>query len=73
MFKGVVILLNTIVKKVTYQLKRGTALRWKEVNPILKEGEPGVEIDTGKLKIGNGINHWVDLPYIKDNIYWEKF
>jgi hypothetical protein len=52
---------------ITYQLKRGYADRWVEVNPILKQGEPGFEIDTGKLKIGNGIDNWINLPYIGDS------
>lgn len=48
----------------TFQLKRGTANRWVEVNPILKQGEPGFEYDTGKLKIGDGIHTWLELDYI---------
>ena len=52
----------------TFQLKRGTAERWKEVNPILKQGEPGFEIDTGKMKIGDGIRTWIELEYIGGNI-----
>ena len=54
------------VVNITYQLKRGYADRWIEINPILKQGEPGFEIDTGKLKIGNGIDTWINLPYIGD-------
>ena len=50
----------------TFQLKRGTAQRWIEVNPILKQGEPGFEYDTGKLKIGDGIRHWTELVYINN-------
>lgn len=50
----------------TYQFKRGTAQRWIEVNPILKQGEPGFEYDTGKLKIGDGFTPWLTLPYIND-------
>lgn len=49
--------------KTTFQLKRGTAQRWIEVNPILKQGEPGFEYDTNKLKIGDGITPWNNLPY----------
>ena len=48
----------------TFQFKRGTAQRWIEVNPILKQGEPGFEYDTGKLKIGDGFTPWLALPYI---------
>lgn len=54
--------------KHTYQFKRGTAQRWIEVNPILKQGEPGFEYDTGKLKIGDGFTPWNSLPYINENI-----
>lgn len=55
------------IVNITYQLKRGYADRWIEVNPILRQGEPGFEIDTGKLKIGNGIDTWANLSYIGDN------
>lgn len=51
-----------------YQFKRGTAQRWVEVNPILKQGEPGFEYDTGKLKIGDGFTPWASLPYINIDI-----
>lgn len=48
------------------QFKRGTAQRLINVNPLLNEGEPGFEYDTYKLKIGDGIHHWNELPYIGD-------
>ena len=53
--------------KTTFQLKRGTYTRWLEVNPILKQGEPGFEIDTGRLKIGDGIRTWSDLLYVGES------
>lgn len=46
------------------KLRRALAADWLSVNPILLSGEPGVEIDTFKLKIGNGILTWEDLPYV---------
>ena len=49
--------------KTTFQLKRGTAARWKELNPVLRQGEPGFEFDTGKLKIGDGLTTYNDLRY----------
>ena len=51
-----------------YQFKRGTTQRWIEVNPILRQGEPGFEYDTGKLKIGDGFTPWNNLKYINENI-----
>ena len=54
------------VIKTTFQVKRGTAARWEELNLILNPGEPGFEMDTFKLKIGNGSTPWKELPYIND-------
>lgn len=52
------------VVNTTFKLKRGTAARWAEVNPVLEQGEPGFVYDENRLKIGDGITHWNDLPYI---------
>lgn len=46
------------------QLRRGTSSTWQSLNPILGQGEPGFEIDTGKLKIGDGLKAWNALEYI---------
>jgi hypothetical protein len=48
---------------VQIQIRRGTAQQWFQYNPILAEGELAVELDTEKFKIGNGVNHWNDIPY----------
>lgn len=45
------------------QVRRDTAAVWTLVNPILYDGEFGYEIDTNKIKIGNGTDNWVTLPY----------
>lgn len=55
----------TIIK-TTFQLKRGTSSKWKELNLILADGEPGFERDTNRLKIGDGKTPWNDLPYLAD-------
>lgn len=55
-----------------YQLKRGTAQRWIDVNPILRQGEPGFEYDTGRLKIGDGFTPWLALKYINYEYSDEK-
>lgn len=56
----------TTIIKTTFQLKRGSAARWAELNLVLAAGEPGFEIDTNRLKIGNGQTPWLELPYIND-------
>jgi Major tropism determinant N-terminal domain len=48
----------------TIKLRRDTAYRWSQFNPILADGEPGFEMDTGLLKIGRGDARWNDLDYI---------
>lgn len=54
------------VIKTTFKLKRANANQWAQINPILSAGEPGFELDTNKLKIGDGITSWNLLPYIVD-------
>lgn len=45
------------------QQRRGTASQWTSADPILEAGEFGFESDTGKFKIGDGVNQWSDLEY----------
>lgn len=42
-------------------LKRGTAARWAELNPVLAIGEPGFVTDKNILKIGDGITPFDQL------------
>lgn len=46
-----------------FKFRRDTSLNWSVRNPVLAEGEPGLETDTGKLKIGNGSSTWSQLAY----------
>jgi hypothetical protein len=48
---------------VRFQLRRDTAANWTSVNPILALGEPGVETDTLKVKVGDGVTAWNSLAY----------
>lgn len=45
------------------QLRRNTAANWIADNPVLFSGEPGMETDTNRLKVGDGIKTWTQLPY----------
>ncbi len=45
------------------QLRRDTAANWTAYNPILLEGEIGLELDTDQYKLGDGIHTWSALPY----------
>ena len=45
------------------QLRRDLSSNWASTNPILSQGEPGVELDTNNMKIGDGVKAWNDLAY----------
>ena len=45
------------------QFRRDTAIRWAHVNPVLLDGEPGYELDTGFWKVGDGVKSWNELGY----------
>lgn len=45
------------------QFRRGNSDFWEDENPILRPGEPGYEKNTRRLKIGDGVTHWRELPY----------
>ena len=46
------------------QMRRGLASEWTAANPLLAEGEQGVELDTHKWKVGDGVLRWSALPYV---------
>jgi hypothetical protein len=45
------------------QLRRSTAAAWTAANPVLAQGEVGVETDTGRFKFGDGSTVWMSLDY----------
>jgi hypothetical protein len=49
---------------IRIQLRRDTAANWTSVNPVLANGEMGIETDTLKAKVGNGSAAWSARPYI---------
>ena len=52
-------------KRAIFQFRRGTTTQWEAANPILLEGEIGLELTTDNLyvmKVGDGIRNWENLP-----------
>ena len=45
------------------QQRRDTASNWSTENPVLLDGEIGIETDTLKAKIGDGTTAWNSLSY----------
>lgn len=49
---------------MTVIIRNASAAFWKSNNPLLAVGEPGIETDTQKLKVGDGKRKWNLLPYV---------
>lgn len=59
--------------KVTLQIRHDTSSNWTIRNPVLAQGEYGLETDTYLLKIGDGVLDWEHLPYLnKLNVEYFK-
>ena len=50
------------------QLRNDTAENWASVDPVLLKGEIGIELDTRKIKVGDGTTNWEALQYLSDDI-----
>jgi hypothetical protein len=45
------------------QLRQDSQLQWSIINPVLAQGEIGLELGSLKFKIGDGCTRWNDLDY----------
>lgn len=48
---------------VQIQLRNDTAANWASANPVLAQGEMGLETDTRQFKFGDGVTAWNSLDY----------
>lgn len=46
-----------------FVVRRGLAADWTSQNKVLLQGEFGLETDTKRTKLGDGVNAWNSLPY----------
>jgi hypothetical protein len=49
------------------EVRHGTAAEWAQSVRILRVGELGAESDTRKMKLGDGVSLWNQLPYYVTN------
>jgi lysophospholipase L1-like esterase len=55
---------GTAAARITnIQPRNATVSEWGSANPVLNDGEMGLETDTGKVKFGDGVSVWTALPY----------
>tara|TARA_R110001606_G_scaffold361791_2_gene515505 strand:- start:1469 stop:1864 length:396 start_codon:yes stop_codon:yes gene_type:complete len=45
------------------QFRRDTAAQWTTHNPVLLAGEIGIETDTYRFKLGDGVTAWTGINY----------
>ena len=50
--------------KTRILLRNDVATAWTTADPVLMKGEIGIETDTNKFKIGDGVKHWIELSYV---------
>lgn len=55
--------MSNIVMNARFQIRNDAAANWALANPVLAKGEVGVEIDTKKIKVGDGATLWANLGY----------
>lgn len=48
------------------RLRGGTEYEWDTAGPTLAAREVGVTTDTHRLKVGDGVTAWADLPWVDD-------
>lgn len=49
-------------RKDLIEVRGGTATEWASENPILDANEPGWDSTNNQFRVGNGTDHWADLP-----------
>lgn len=52
----------------TIQQRNDYSYNWTEKNPVLEKAEIGVEVDTGKVKVGDGSSTWNQLSYLTGGV-----
>lgn len=59
--------------RVTLQIRHDEAADWTTRNPILAQGEYGLETDTFLIKVGDGVTAWRNLRYLNklDSTYFK--
>ena len=60
--------MKTMISRI--KNKYDSSARWREVNPVLLEGEFGVD-EYGRIKAGDGATAWNSLPYVMESFRLE--
>lgn len=55
-------MIHPVAMQVKIRLRSGTSEEWAAKNPVLTLAEPGYDLTTRTLKVGDGSSAWNDLP-----------
>jgi hypothetical protein len=55
---------NDYNDSATFTPRRDSTENWNSFNPVISLGEFTVDTTVQKVKIGDGVNRWNDLPYV---------
>lgn len=55
------------------QFRRDTKASWGAYDPVLADGEIGIERDSGRFKLGDGIKTWSLLPFSSNRLADDYF
>jgi hypothetical protein len=53
--------LDEATAKINIRVRRKTSFQWSSLMEVIPLGEPCFSIDTGELRIGDGVNVWNNL------------
>lgn len=51
------------VDRVKIKIRRDTSTNWSTNNPVLRDGEIGLDTTVNKIKIGDGTTAWNSLAF----------
>jgi hypothetical protein len=55
------------------QLRRDTSANWSSANPVLAEGEIGMDMTVNAFKVGDGVSAWDDIDYAGTDISLDDY
>lgn len=47
-------------------IRRSTSSEWSSADPVLRQGEIGLDLSEKRIKCGDGFKNWSQLEYIDD-------
>ena len=55
------------------QIRRDTAANWNNVDPVLAEGEIGMDMTVNSFKVGDGVSAWSAIDYAGSDISLDDY